>query len=60
MPSKQSDILRVYQIQFFAKLHNQNYLCFKKSLDFTWTKKIEYNDGSFKVLSAVGNLSFGK
>ena len=61
MPSKQSDILTVYQTQFYAKLHKQsNTDCFKNIIEQQLrTKRLNRNDGSLKVLGAFGNLSFG-
>ncbi len=40
MPCKQSDILTVYQTQFFAKLHKQNWLHFKTFIEH-WKQRIE-------------------
>ncbi len=68
MPCKQSDILAVYQTQFFAKLHKQkpsslvSYTsktdCILKYLLSIESKGSNCNDGSFQVCGATGNLSF--
>jgi hypothetical protein len=60
MPSKQSGILTVYQAQFFAKLHKQNWLHFKIFMSIIWSNEKERNECNGKVLGAFDDLLFGK
>jgi hypothetical protein len=58
----QSDILTVYQTQFFPKLHtskSKTDCVFKNYLESNDHQRIEWNASSFKVLGAIGTRSFG-
>ena len=62
MPSKQSDIHTVYQTSFMLSYtSNSNTDCFKYFIEQQLrTERLNCNDSSFKVLGAIGHLSFGK
>ncbi len=59
------NILTVYQTHVFAKLHkqNENWLCLKfywASIEALKRTRPTWNDSSFQVLCAIGDLPFGK
>jgi hypothetical protein len=61
MPSKQSDIVSQFIRPSSSLSYTPNTDCILKYLlEINQIKGIEYNAGSFKVLGAIGTLSFGK
>ena len=60
MPSKQSDILMVYQTQFFAKIIQAKLTAFKNIYWALKAKELNAMPALFEVHSVVGTLSFGK
>ncbi len=53
MPCTQSDIISVYQTQFFAKLHKQNWLHLKFLLNSNWRKEMNAMPALLKFLVLI-------